>query len=396
MKEYIKKFESAASANNYEITDIPFTSTVSGATPQNVRCNQENKKIEVDGQGNISVVDAGPVLPPNDEIWYTSSDGNIVTPYQTSSLPTIVSNTYVDGKGVMKFATDVTSIGNYAFQIRSGLTSVVIPNSVTSIGSGAFSNCTSLASVTIGNSVTSIGSFAFSGCDNLPVVDNLRYADTYLVEAVDKTLSSYTIKDGTKWIGDNVFNGCTGLTSVTIPNSVTSIGIQAFYNCKGLTSVVIPDSVTSIKDYVFQNCTSLTSVTIPSRVTSIGTSAFEDCTSLSSVTIPNSVTNIGIEAFYGCKSLATIMIPNSVTSIGNGAFSYCTSLTSVTIGNNVTTIKPSAFQCGSGSYEGSLEIIFVGENVFTYDGVSQHFAITLGNDSVIGLMMYYSGGGSND
>lgn len=53
--------------------------------------------------------------PANDEIWYTSSDGNIVTPYRTSSLPEIVSNTYSDGKGVIKFATDVTSIGIYAF-----------------------------------------------------------------------------------------------------------------------------------------------------------------------------------------------------------------------------------------------------------------------------------------
>jgi hypothetical protein len=39
----------------------------------------------------------------------------------------------------------------------------------------------------------------------LPVENNLRYADTYLVGTVDKTLSSYTIKNGTKWIGDYAF-----------------------------------------------------------------------------------------------------------------------------------------------------------------------------------------------
>jgi hypothetical protein len=33
------------------------------------------------------------------------------------------------------------------------------------------------------------------------VENNLRYADTYLVEAVDRTLSTYSIKEGTKWIG---------------------------------------------------------------------------------------------------------------------------------------------------------------------------------------------------
>jgi hypothetical protein len=69
------------------------------------------------------------------------------------------------------------------------------------------------------------------------VIDNIRYADTYLVEAVDKTLSTYTIKEGTKWIGNSAFEDCTGLTSVTIPNSVTSIGNYAFDGCSGLTDI---------------------------------------------------------------------------------------------------------------------------------------------------------------
>lgn len=87
-----------------------------------------------------------PSGPANDEIWYTSSDGNIVTP-DLDSLQTIVSNTYVNGKGVIKFASDISSIGPQAFSDRSSLTSVTIPNSVTSIGEGAFENCTNLTSI---------------------------------------------------------------------------------------------------------------------------------------------------------------------------------------------------------------------------------------------------------
>ena len=102
----------------------------------------------------------------NNEIWYTSSDGNIVTP-QSSSLPTIVSNTYVDGKGIIKFESDVTSIGNWTFYNRSRLTSVTIPNNVTSIGVSAFAYCSGLSSVTIPNSVTSIGVSAFYECTGL-------------------------------------------------------------------------------------------------------------------------------------------------------------------------------------------------------------------------------------
>ena len=86
-------------------------------------------------------------VPADDEIWYTSSDGNIVAPNKASSLPTIVSNTYVGGKGIIKFASDVTSIGIQAFGNCRGLTSVTIPNSVTRIGGWAFENCTNLTSI---------------------------------------------------------------------------------------------------------------------------------------------------------------------------------------------------------------------------------------------------------
>lgn len=105
--------------------------------------------------------------PANDEIWYTSSDGNIVKPYKANALPTIVSNTYVDGKGIIKFAIDVTSIGYNAFKGSTSLTSVIFGNSLDTIGNYVFENCTGLTSMTIPNSATSIGEGAFINCRNL-------------------------------------------------------------------------------------------------------------------------------------------------------------------------------------------------------------------------------------
>ena len=254
-------------------------------------------------------------MQPNNEIWYTSLDGDVITPYDTDVFgTTITSNTYSDGKGVITFDSDVTRIGDDAFAERTSLTSVTIPDSVTLIGNGAFSSCTSLTSVLIPDSVTTIGNYAFYNC---------------------YSLTSVTIGDSVTTIGNYAFCYCTSLTSVTIGDSVTTIGNEAFLYCKSLTEfngkfaedngriLVIDGSLV-----VFAPA-GLTEYSIPDSVTTIGKKAFYYCENLTSVTIHDSVTTIGEEAFYGCKSLTSVTIPDSVTMIGGFAFSSCESLTSV-------------------------------------------------------------------
>ena len=292
---------------------------------------------------------------------------------------------------------DVTSIGNYAFNNCSSLTSVTIPNSVTNIGSNAFKGCSSLTTVTINNNsivseetltkifgsqvtnyvigddVTIIGSKSFNNCfllNSVTIGSKVKWI--YNNAFINCTsLKSVTIPNSVTYIGDKAFSGCSRMSSITIGNNVKTIGNAVFNECTNLikvnvldlaawcsisfpniqsnplyyahdlylndnliTDLFIPDNVTCIEDYSFSNCYSIASVTIPNSVDTIRYNAFSGCSSLTSVTIPNSVTNIESSVFSGCSSLTSVTIPNSVTSLGLSAFIKCSSLITVTINSN--------------------------------------------------------------
>ena len=104
-------------------------------------CADEKIKFVVSQDGTILA----------DEIWYTNGSTTVpTTPYAKNVFGAYIeSNTYDTGKEcwIIKFDGDVTTIGDYAFQVCSSLTSVTIPDSVTTIGDYAFNYCKSLTSV---------------------------------------------------------------------------------------------------------------------------------------------------------------------------------------------------------------------------------------------------------
>ncbi|MBQ2240440.1 MAG: leucine-rich repeat domain-containing protein, partial [Alistipes sp.] len=106
-----------------------------------------------------AVATASAQTPPDNEIWYTTTDGSKIH-INTNNL---VSNSYNNGRGVLKFRDRVTIIGDGAFGGCSSLKSITIPDGVTEIGEYAFADCSSLTSITIPDSVTYIGGYAFDG-----------------------------------------------------------------------------------------------------------------------------------------------------------------------------------------------------------------------------------------
>ena len=358
---------------------VTVTNTEGGFIEKSTKNSVTIERNIIQPMAAVEVLEFEIAKPANNEIWYTSTDGEVVAPYDSGAFGVnITSNTYTDGKGVITFDGDVSTIGVQAFYRCTSLTSVTIPDSVNTIGGWAFDYCTSLESVTIPDSVNTIGGEAFLSCFNLKEFKGKFASDDGKCLIVDGVLNSFAI-------------GC-GDTEYTIPDSVTTIGYYAFAQCISLTSVTIPDSVNTISEVAFILCDNLkefkgkfasdngrclivdgvlnsfaigcgdTEYTIPDSVTTIGYAAFESCESLTSVTIPDSVKTIEWWAFGYCSSLESVTIPDSVTTIGNWAFSYCTSLESVTIGNGVNTIGGQAFtDCDS------LTSVTIGNGVNTIE-----------------------------
>lgn len=109
-----------------------------------------------------------------------------------------------------------------------------IESDITSIGENAFNNCTSLTSVDFPN-VTSIGENAFNECYGLKTV---RFPN------VTKIASSG-------------FSDCRTLTTVDLPN-VTSIGATSFLYCECLTTLVIrSETLCTLSDVDALNGTSI-------------------------------------------------------------------------------------------------------------------------------------------
>lgn len=197
-------------------------------------------------------------------------------------------------------------------------------------------------------------------------VENDIYYDIYnandkvaRVTYKDRTYNSYTgsvvipssvtnegITYSVKYIGDNAFQDCVGMTSVTIPNSVTTIRIDSFRGCTGLTSVTIPSSVILVGNRAFDGCTGLSKVEISDLSAWCGINFYYKGNPLTlaghlylngkeitNLVIPESVTAIGRYAFSGCIGLTSITIPSSVAEIGEASFSGCKNVLSITSQN---------------------------------------------------------------
>ena len=300
--------------------------------------------------------------------------------------------------------SDVTSIGEGAFQGTDIGPTVTIPSSVTGLGQNSFADNDSIKDVIIesgsGLSADDIAK-AFGTTDEsgkitkpssatsltIPadLVDSQKEIDA-LVEAFPNLKDLNIVGDGSNELNGS-FSGFENLEKVVI-SGVTTIGKEdpaegekgAFEGLGNLTSVTLPEGLEVIGGNAFSG-SSLKDVAtadengvvteegkgkLPSTVTTIGDNAFAD-TDLRNPAgiydaetgevsgglfdlIDNNTSNpglsIGDNAFAGTSVGLAVKLPENTTSVGAGAFD------DVALGNTIT-IPSSVESLGEGAFTGN-------------------------------------------
>jgi hypothetical protein len=184
---------------------------------------------------NLTLVANFAEINQNQVIYYTSDDEQVVYPNAYNFGANLVENTYNNGQGMMLFDEDITSIGRWAFEDCSRLTSIIIPNSVTSIGEGAFEGCESLTSVTIPENILNVDVRMFGNFSSTHYVTNVVWNAVQCNDFIPcndgptkyspfhcqyPVVTSFVFGNCVKYIPSKLCRGCKTLTSITFEGTI--------------------------------------------------------------------------------------------------------------------------------------------------------------------------------
>lgn len=267
-----------------------------------------------------------------------------------------------NGKSSLYFVTlpdNLTDIGENAFRYTNISGALDIPSGVTRVSTGAFSGCTLISSITLPQTLQIIGDQAFDHCSgincSLPFPQSVTYIGTSAFNGCTGIYGPLVLPEGLTFLGGDAFRDCSKFTGdLRFPDNITSIDGSSFYGCTGLQGtldlnnvtsfsgwflfgswgtkaftgeLIIPEGTVEVDGILNVGCTK---IILPSTLKKIGNEFFRDFgggnSIMGEIVIPEGVLQIGDNAFSECKYLTSIELPSTLIHIGKDAFSGCVGL----------------------------------------------------------------------
>lgn len=249
-------------------------------------------------------------------------------------------------------------IPEHAFQGKSSLISIMLPDNLKAIGYRAFSDCKSLSgNISFPEGLEIIAAGAFINCTNLSSIsfpstlvtlgqeNGWLYSDGAFANCTG-LCCEIVIPEKMESIGPHTFQGDSGLYGqIYLPESLRFLGEAAFRGCNGLSgSLKIPHNINQIPDECFWYCGFGGTLTLHDGITSIGTRAFSNCSFKGGLSMPSQLEVISEESFASCKFSGSLVLPAGVRVIGKKAFAWNSRLTGILeIPGNVISLGAGAF-----------------------------------------------------
>ena len=198
----------------------------------------------------------------------------------------------------------------------------------------------------------------------------------YVYNSAKTEVSVTSLKSPEVYVGDIVVpSTITNSADQVIP--VVGVGSSAFYNCTNVTSVTLPESIKTIGDYAFDSCEGLKSVTMPG-VETIGHWAFRNCYALESLELPENLTSIGNFSFDKNLKITEITIPSGVTLIGGFAFEGNPQLTKITCLSSTPAEIKKGYLDGEEIYTIFDDTDYSGRTLYVPKGATDNYKSKLG------------------
>lgn len=234
--------------------------------------------------------------------------------------------------------SDLEEIGLGAFY-KTAISQFYIPAGVEVLTDGAaawgcngiFEECKNLKTVTFAENsklrIVGMRTFMKSGLTSINLPDTVE--EIHEGAFTECPLEELALPDTLTNIPQNGFANCTTLKKVKFGSGLTSIGGGAFENT-AIEELVIPDTVTFIGRGAFNNIAALRSVTIGKGIKELGGCAdlndpncgsiFQNDVNIETLVFNEGLEKIGDDAFRQSQKIETLVIPSTVKHIGRFAF----------------------------------------------------------------------------
>ncbi len=331
-------------------------------------------EYQVEQNGELGV-EIDPTQIPDNEIWYVMSDGTVYDVYLTTKAyghqpfdAKVISNTYKNGYGIIKFDAPVTKINDHTFGNfwAANMTELYLPDCIEFLGTGAIHH-TGLTTLHIPKNLKIVGSYGlnnpnlkfFTGShiteDGRCVIieDGFmpNYGDTqtpvknYMAAFAPAGITEYTLPNNVEILGWYTFAGCTELRKIAFNEGLKSIMGDCFVNVHLDCEIILPSTLETLNPYAFHSCSGIKGFYGNEKFHSSDHLCliFEQTTfsepekngkwinrfvgyDITDYSIPEGIKGIENYTFDQMPNLKTVTLPSSIVEVGAYAFNHCDNL----------------------------------------------------------------------